>query len=327
MARNLQQTSWQASNEAARALKTARRKIHTNTKDPFLKRQLSRIALAGLLSLGIHHSQAEEMSDAEQKKRLAEQKLKLVEMLIDSPATKASVAGRNPEAPQLINQSRELTTLARNAISTQHYDTAAKNLDEALRIVFKANSRQTIDASLSENAQKQEFNNLAEQVTGYRASLLDMSREGKSAESARKLLARIDRLSDEARQLHNGGKIGEGVKKMAEAYRIAVSEISLLRAGQEVVMSLKFDSPADEFAYEQKRYQSNQILVSMMINEGRADGERRKLVDIFLAQAGSLQDEARAASGGGEHKQAIRIMENANAQLNRALQTMGVPVF
>ncbi|RIX48408.1 MAG: hypothetical protein D3M94_05865 [Rhodocyclales bacterium GT-UBC] len=284
--------------------------------------------LFGSLCLLTGSLQADQAGETDQKKRLAEQKLKLVDMLLNSPASKALAADPGNEGTPLIEQSRQLVTQARQALAAHQYDAAVQTLDEALRHAFKASSRpQPVDANLAESRLKQQFQDFAEQITGYRASLLDLSKEGRNAEPARKLLARIDRLSDEARQLYSAGQLAESNKKMAEAYKLAVAEISALRAGQEVVMSLKFETPADEFAYELKRYQSNEILVGMMIGEGRAEGERRKLVEGFLNEAARMKEEARHNARSNEYKQAVGSMEKANAQLNRALQAMGVPVF
>lgn len=290
-----------------------------------MKRHLCWLAL--LACLGSGPSLADAPAEADQKRRLAEQKLKLVEMLIDAPATRANLARAPGEGTALIEQSRQLTQQARRAIDGTQYEAATRDLDEALRNVFKLNSRPAGDSAQSDEARRQQYRDLAEQLAGYRASLQDLGRDGRNGEAARKLLGRIDRLSDEAGKLQAAGQAAEAGRKMAEAYKLAVSEISQLRAGQEVVMSLKFDSPADEFAYEMKRYQSNQILVDMMIGEGRAEGERRTLVDGFLGTAARLRDEARSAADGKDYKQAVAGMEKANGQLNRALQAMGVPVF
>lgn len=300
----------------------------TQTEDDILNRTLRFWILLGGLCLLAGQSQADPGGEADQKKRLAEQKLKLVEMLLDSPGNKAVAANLGSDGAQLIEQSRSLTAQARQAVAEQRYEAATQALDEALRHAFKASSRpQPVDANQAEGRLKQQFQDFAEQITGYRASLLDLSKDGRNAEPARKLLARLDRLSDEARRLYSAGQLAESNKKMAEAYKLAVAEISALRAGQEVVMSLKFETPADEFAYELKRYQSNEILVSMMVGEGRAEGERRKLVDNFLGEADRLKEEARLTARAADHKSAIGSMEKANAQLNRALQAMGVPVF
>ena len=92
-------------------------------------------------------------------------------------------------------------------------------------------------------------------------------------------------------------------------------------------MSLKFDTPADEYAYEQKRYGSSLIMIDMMIGEGRAEGQKRKLVDSFVTEGNRLRSLAEAEASSRHHKEAVVLMEKAGGQLNKALQSMGIPVF
>lgn len=265
---------------------------------------------------------AQTTPDPEQQRRLAEQKLKLVEMLVNSPAAQASSASKDAEIAGLVERSRELLKQARETLAAQRYAEAAQALDEALRSVSKANSRNS--GGLSDSVQKQRLQDMSEQVTTYRASLAELAKNQGSAQAA---LQRVDALTEESRKLAAAGRMGDANKKMAEAYKLEVEEISRLRAGQEVVMSLKFDTPAAEYAYEQKRFQSNEILVGMMIAEGRAEGDKRRLVDGFLNEAGRLKAAAIDQSINNNFKEAVSLMEKAVAQLNRALQSMGVPVF
>jgi hypothetical protein len=268
---------------------------------------------------------AQTAPDAEEQRRLAEQKLRLVEMLVNSPAAQASAASRDSETANLVASGRNLLKEARVALAAQRFADAAKMLDEALRSVAKANSRNA--GGLSDSVQKQRLKDMSEQVATYRASLVELTREGASAAAAKTILQRMDALAEEANKLAAAGHLGDANKKMAEAYRLGVEELTKLRAGQEVVMSLKFNSPAEEYAYEQKRFQSNEILVNLMIGEGRAEGGQRKLVDGFLQEAQRLRDEAADFARVNNHKEAVFVMERAYLQLNRALQSMGVPAF
>lgn len=263
--------------------------------------------------------------DAEQQQRLAEQKLKLVEMLVNSPAAQASSASKDADTSALVARSKELLLQARTALAAEQYDEAMKSLDEALRSVSKANSRNS--GGLSSSVQKQRLQEMSEQVAAYRASLVDLAKDKKLEAAAQEALKRADGLAAEGRKLAAAGHYGDANKKMAEAYKLEVEELSRLRAGQEVVMSLKFDTPADEYAYEQKRFQSNTILVNMMIDEGRAPGDQRRTVDNFLAEATQLKTDAEALAGGGSYQEAVKMMEKASSRLNRALQAMGLPVF
>lgn len=267
---------------------------------------------------------AQTAPDPDQQRRLAEQKLKLVDMLVNSPAAQTAAA-RDADSATLIERSRGLLKDAREALAAQRYADAAKALDEALRNVSRTSSRAA--GSLPESVQKQRLQDMSEQVATYRASLADLASNPKVSAEAQSALQRVDALTDEGRKLAAVGRLGEANRKMAEAYKLEVEEISRLRSGEVVTMSLKFDSPADEYVYEQKRFQSNEILVGMMIAEGRAEGDKRRLVDGFVREADRLKADAISQAINNNHKEAVAAMEKAFVQLNRALQAMGVPAF
>lgn len=261
----------------------------------------------------------------EHRQRLIEQKLKLVETLVNSPAAKNA----SGDSAGLLHQGREALDQARRALAGGKLDDAAKLVDEALKSATAASRKlSTGGGALSDSAQRKNFQDLGEQVATYRASLVELSGDAKNGAAAKSLVARIDVMSAEARELAQGGRLGDANKKMADAYKLAVSEMSRLRAGQEVVLSLKFASPAEEYAYEQKRYGSNEIMLDMMIGEGRAEGgDKRRMIDGFVGEARKLKAQADMHAGAGKYKEAVAAMEQATAQLNRALQFMGVPVF
>jgi hypothetical protein len=263
------------------------------------------------------------------KRKLVEQKLKLVEMMVRSPAAKGAPYGREAESTKLIDEGQKLLDQARQALAADQLEEATKVLDAALKAASAASvaSRRQGASSFAESAQRKQIEDQREQVLTYRAAVVDMTKNPALATEARQVLVKIDALSADAKQHEDAGRLGEANKRLAEAYRISVEELSRLRAGQEVVMSLKFDTPADEFAYEQKRFASTEIMVEMMINEGRAEGGRRGLVDKFSGDGKALKIDAERAASGGDYAAAVGLMEKATGQLNRALQSMGVPVF
>ncbi len=290
---------------------------------------MHRWAAALLLALltGVAFAQAP-VADADKARTLIEQKIRLVEMLINSPAARNAPYGREAEAAALVEHGQQAIDEARQALAAERFDEAGARLDEAIKFVSAASRRLSgSGTTLPESAQRKNLQDLADQVAMYRASVYDMTRSGNNQGAARDLLARIDALSAESQQLSNSGRFADASRAMAEAYKIAVEEISRLRAGEQVVMSLQFDTPAEEFAYEQRRYGSNEIMVEMMIGEGRAEGDRRRLVDRFVDEGRRLKGEADARARAGQYEDAIALMEQATGQLNRALQSMGVPVF
>jgi len=264
----------------------------------------------------------------EQKRRLIEQKMRLVEMLIRSPAAKKAAEGGAAESGSLLEQGQRSVDEARKALDEGRYDAAALLLDDALKSASSASRKLSGGGSaLTESAQRKSLQDLGEQVAMYRRAVADLTGDAQRGTEARSLLARIDTMSAESARLAGGGDLGAANRKMADAYRVAVEELTRLRAGQEVVLSLNFATPADEFAYEKKRFGSNEIMVDMMIGEGRAVGDRRQLIDGFLDEGRKLSAQADAQANSGQYPEAVKLMEKASAQLVRALQAMGVPVF
>lgn len=284
------------------------------------------LLLLGLLNPCL--AQPSGADNPEPKRKLIEQKIRLLDMLVNSPAAKNAAAGRDPESASLLAKGRASFEAARQALANNQFDEAARLLDEALKSTAAASRKISADGSgLSESAQRKSLADMAEQVATYRAAVVDLTRDNKVAAEARQLLLQIDALSSESTQLADAGRLGDANKKRAAAYKLAVEEITRLRAGQEVILSLKFETPADEYAYEQKRFGSNLTLVDMMIAEGRAEGQKRKLVDDLVTEGHKLKGLAETEAHSGRHKEAVALMEKATVQLNRALQSMGVPVF
>lgn len=266
-------------------------------------------------------------AETNQKLILAQQKARLLETLINAPAIRAAQDGRNPEVVTLIAQSRQLLARAGTAIGLAQAEEAIEQLDEALRNLSKASSQLTGDKPGAGGALKKQFDEHASQIESYRRTLQDMTQTPQTAAAARQLIVRIDAMAADGRKLFDAGQQVEATKRMAATYKLAVEEISRLRDGQEVVMRLQFASPREEFDYEQKRFYSNEILVGMMIREERASGDARKQVDAYLQGANAIKSEASGRANAGDYGAAVKEMEKANLQLNRALQMMGVPVF
>ncbi|MFN0316768.1 MAG: hypothetical protein ACKVQA_17235 [Burkholderiales bacterium] len=274
------------------------------------------------------HAQTRAPGDPEQKRRLIEQKIRLIETLVNSPAARSSAGTSDSEVSALVENSRRAVETAKAALAQNKLDEASQAADEALKSASSASRRLSAQgAGLPDSAQQKNFQDLSGQIAAYRASVAELTQDARLSGAAQSLLARMDVLTGESQALANSGRLGDANKKLAETYKLTVGEISRLRAGQEIVLSLKFDTPAEEFAYEQRRFNSNEIMVDMMINEGRAEGNRRKLADTFVSQGNKLKEQAGAHARSGNHKDAVSLMEQANDQLHRALQVLGVPAF
>ena len=264
--------------------------------------------------------------DSSKRLLLAEQKARLVATLTNTPAMKAAPESNNAEVAAWAINSRLLLEQARTAISMARAEEAIEKLDEALRSLSKSSSMLTSDTN-GVAVQRRQFEEHATQIESYRRTLQDMANIPQTANAARQTITRLDQLTNEGRKLLESGKSEDANTRMASAYKLAVAEISRLRDGQEVVLRLQFASPREEFLYEQKRYHSNEILVGMMSKEERVSPDTRKQVESYFNAAVNLKNDANSKATASDYPGAVKDMEKAIVQLNRALQSMGVPVF
>lgn len=258
--------------------------------------------------------------------QLAGQKVKLVESLLATPAMKSAPDSRNPEVAAWAINSRILLEQAHAALAVDDAAKAIEKLDEALRSLSRSSSMLTKDEGNTQE-QKRQFDEYAKQIDGYRRSLLDISPPAGSANSSRQLVSRLDAMTRDANKLLENGRLPEATKRMADTYKLAVEEITKMRDGQEVVMKLSFASPREEFLYEQKRFHSSEIMLGMMLKEKQSSPENIALIQKHAGSADELRGEANSKAGNNDYSGAIRDMEKAIQQLNRALQILGLPVF
>jgi len=284
------------------------------------------LATTALLSPGVW-AQPTTVDDAnDQRKRLIEQKLRLVESLMAAPAAVAPADSHDPELPTLLAMGKRFLERIRAALAANRLDDADLAVDEALRSAAKPANRPSAGADgPGGRARQTVFAGLTEQVETYRIAIDDLARQGNA--QARACATRIAASQAEARKLGDTGQWTQANRVLDLAYHEAIETLSELRAGQTVTLSLSFDTPQAEYAYELKRYESTRMLADMMIDDGRAAGERRNLVEGFLRDGRKMQVVATGQARDGDHKGAITTMETAVGLMNRALQSMGVPAF
>lgn len=173
---------------------------------------------------------------------------------------------------------------------------------------------------------RENLRGISEEVAAYRPILLSMGKDHRVGRDSREALERIDALLAEARRLAQETRLAEAVRLGEQAKRLAIATMVRLKSGETVTHSLKFDTPADEYAYELRRFDSNVMLVTMNL-EDKTDAALRGRVSAEIESARQLKASAVGEAAAGRHVAAVKQMETASGHLTRALQALGVPVF
>ena len=252
-------------------------------------------------------------------------KLDLVSYYLDSATSTRIRQSDNRRAQDLLERAVALREEARRALEDDDLELASREIGLALRSISAANSALTQDGSSSE-ALARRNEELRKEIAGYRQSF-DRSVLEKGPEFASLLDGnRLDDLLARAERLAAAGKHAEASAPLNEAYRLTVDAVARLRSNETVVYSLEFRTPADEFRYEEKRHESYALLVHQMVSSGASQGSREALVHRFFEEASRLAAQARDEADRGRHDDAIKSMEDANKNMVRALQMMGLAI-
>lgn len=257
-------------------------------------------------------------ADPAQRAALVGQKLRMVEQLLAAPKGQEAAHSGDPEVRNAIARARELVAEARAGADAAEAD---RRVNEALRLVTQATRGRP--AAPPADAQAQRNAELRAQIDEYRRNIVG-TLQARRAEGRSPLLVALDQQLLAADDLVREGRHADAADALERAYRSAVQGLARLREGETVTIELRFDTPADEYAYEQKRFQSHDMLVDVMLAERHPTGSMRNAVEQRRQEARALRDRAAESAARGDHRAAIAQLEDATRMLVRALQAAGV---
>ncbi len=251
-------------------------------------------------------------------------KLMLVQQYLSSSTAGKIRESGNPEAIRLLDRTAELFEQA-NAASSDDPAAAEEFVAQALRSFSSASTAMARGQGDPDQARKRNEQLLSE-IGLYRESFNESLRQKGPAFATLLDADRLDSLLAEAGSLQGEGRHADATKPLQAAYDMTVAAVTRLRANENVVYALEFRTPADEFRYEENRNQSYELLVERMVASGAAEGSAGKLVERFVQEGRRLKSAAADEAARGDFEKAIETMEDANKNLVRALQMMGMPI-
>ena len=91
-----------------------------------------------------------------------------------------------------------------------------------------------------------------------------------------------------------------------------------------LVYDLNFETAADEYEYEVKRFVGYEELIPIAIEAKKPAAGAVKLMESFLNKARKRRDEAQSKADSGDYSTAISMMLQATKTVRRALRMVGV---
>ncbi len=245
-------------------------------------------------------------------------------LLTDSPVAHRIGLSNSAEAKALLGHALDQYGTASAALKAGELARANDALNDALWTVGKA--RQLVpDEADRRVEQKVRYSRVLESSEALRTSYVrHLARAGNAV--AERDLTQIDSLMSEGRNLANIEKLAEAIRSLERAEQLLMAGINRTLGVTTLDYAEKFDSPAEEFAFELDRNRSFAELVPLAVADLRPGEDAKRLIERYVEQHQRLREQAQATSKSKDFATAISTLRTATGYLQRALLAAGLVI-
>jgi len=257
---------------------------------------------------------------------VAKQKIMLAELMLQSKSAKAAAEGGGEAAKNALSSANAKLQVARQESASGHASQALTLADEALKLVSVAT--QSTSNEEAAKLQRGRYNEALETLRNFQDShkqSFDRTVKKRGAAAAVDYdHGKVDGLVSEARALSDKGQHEKATQSLIKAERLVTQAIQTMLNAQTIVYDLNFETPADEYEYERKRFISYEELIPVAIEEKKPAEAVVKLMDTYVVKGRARQSEAEGKAKAGSYPEAISLMLAATEEIQRALRLAGV---
>lgn len=269
---------------------------------------------------GISNSPRSNVNDA------AKQKLMLAELMLQSKSTKAVAEGGNESEKSAFSSATSKVQAARQELGNGHGSQALALAEEALKLVTAA-TRSTSNeeaAKLQRGRYAEALDVLKNFQDSHKQSFERTVKKRGAAAAVDYDHVKVDGLASDAHALSDKGQHENATQLLVKAERLVTQAIQAMLNAQTIVYDLNFESPADEYEYERKRFISYEELIPIALEEKKPAEAVVKLMDTYVVKGRARKTEADDKAKAGNYPEAISLMLAATEEIQRALRLAGV---
>jgi len=252
-------------------------------------------------------------------------KLELLQRYLGSASAEKLANSDNAAVQELFGRARERGEQALASYNKGDMGIAEERLNEAFRAYTEALDSSRAKPGGGAEIRKQNAS-LRDEIRSYLQAFDEALLAKGPAAAALLNRGQVNDLLAEADRLEAAGDPASAQNRLKEVYNLAVSALTRVRENETVVYTLDFRTPADEYRYEQNRYQSYAMLVAQMRESSELGEQALKLAQRYQDEGENLLKQAEAEAASGQYPQAIQTMEEANKRLVRSLQMLGLSI-
>ncbi|HSW52651.1 MAG TPA: hypothetical protein VLG93_05430 [Sulfuricaulis sp.] len=257
--------------------------------------------------------------------KMLDNKLRLLDALLHrNEALRRIEESPDTRVSSLLAAARDAFVKARAMRARNELESCEEELRRGLEAISTA-SRMAGDPEHEAQLARNRYQNLSQLVSGFNEAFTRILAE--RPEEARLLdLSRVDKLMQRAQAHAQRQEFEAAIGLAQEARSLLEQALASSRHQQTLVYELRFATPADEYAYEDRHNRGHEALIRLLLAERAFPEEDRNSVLAALDENARQRAEAAALADRGRTPEGIRRLEQASAKLTQTLRRLGVPV-
>ncbi len=260
------------------------------------------------------------------------QKQALARSLIED----VSVAGRiqasqDAEALYLFALAKDNYSSALAALKERNFASAEKQLNDAMAAMGKAR-RQVPDTAALAIKQRGEYEEKLKSVESLKKSYLGYLKSAgqksgaKDRETEESASLGINRLMEAAKKHATENQPGDALRTLEKAEQVMRSAMNRVLGSVVLDYAPKFETPAEEYAYELERNRSYLELIPVAIAQLKPTDEARQNVESLVERNRVAINQSREYAGQKDYRQALASVHTGTGYLQLALTAAGLVV-
>lgn len=254
------------------------------------------------------------------------QKLVFAEMIINSQTAKRVMASQNDEAKKILENARKILAEGKEKSKAGALSEALDMFNRSLKMMREAKRLVPSNADIAQLAEsyKEMLTEIKDYQKSHKDNIKHMEKAGAIPDEARYDEGAFSQMLAEAQSLADKKDYAKANALLKQAQKVVTEALHKMLDSKTLVYDLNFETPADEFVYELKRFSGYEELIPVAIEAKKPAAGAIKLMDSFLNKGRKRRDEARDKANAGDYDAAIAMLQQATKSVRRALRMVGV---
>jgi hypothetical protein len=251
------------------------------------------------------------------------QKLNFADTFISSSAASKRIAGSDrADAKSKYQAAQERLRQAKDAFAAGKLDEAGTASTEAMSLMSQAAQLVPSESvqQMARNRNERLLSSLETLAASYQAAAGEPGAHDASGLDS----TAIHKMTDESRALAASGKFDDANRILAAAIDRVSDALNTLHGSTTISYEMKFSSPAEEYAYELKRYISLEDALPLAIEQMQPPQEKIDEAQEYINKAKERRRQAEAEVQQEKYEAALEQIKDGSLQMETALNVLGV---